>query len=74
MTTAIIEAPVQQQTATATQLQARFGISQATWRRWAAEGRLTVYRVSARRLLFDVAEAEALIRATRSSGQSTNAT
>jgi hypothetical protein len=53
-------------TATPAELERRFaGISAETWRRWGREGRLAAYRVSPRRVLLDLDEAEQLVRAAR---------
>lgn len=38
------------------------GVDTATLRRWAAQGRITLYRVGPRLLRVDVAELDALVR------------
>ena len=53
-------------TASAADLERRFGgIDSQTWRKWARQGRLTTYRVSPRRMLFDLDEVERLVREAR---------
>jgi hypothetical protein len=65
MSTTTTEA-LPKRTVTSEELARRFpGISSGTWRRWANEGRITGYRVSPRRLLIDLDEAERLIAEAR---------
>jgi hypothetical protein len=57
------EAPAR--TATPETLEQRFGVSSATWRRWVGQGRLAGYRLSRRRMVIDLDEAEELVRRSR---------
>jgi hypothetical protein len=48
----------------ASQLHHRFGPTPATWRRWAAEGVLHIYKLGPKRHLFDLAEVERFVAAS----------
>ena len=61
MSSSVDEMTAPARTATPESLEQRFGISSATWRRWVSQGRLAGYRLSARRMVIDLDEAEQLV-------------
>lgn len=54
-----------ERTATPGELERRFGVSAESWRRWVRLGRVAGFRVSPRRVVVDLADAERLVVESR---------